>query len=111
MTGNEAEPAIPQETPACFETDPVSKHLTPSRSLRLRTGMDLDRAMRLASDLEDAELVLRYLNGQSRGLRKTRSHDGRQAGVAFRKPCEIGISYISSASRSGDIAARPGFLR
>jgi hypothetical protein len=40
------------------------EYQTPSRSLGLRAGVNLDKALRLASDLEDAEIVLGLERGR-----------------------------------------------
>lgn len=40
------------------------EYQTPSRSLGLRAGVNLDKALRLASDLEDAEMVLSLERGR-----------------------------------------------
>jgi hypothetical protein len=40
------------------------EYRTPSRSLGLRAGVNLDKALQLASDLEDAEIVLDLERGR-----------------------------------------------
>jgi predicted transcriptional regulator len=40
------------------------EYQTPSRSLGLRAGVNLDKALQLASDLEDAEIVLDLERGR-----------------------------------------------
>jgi hypothetical protein len=40
------------------------EYQTPSRSLGLRAGVNLDKALQLASDLEDAEVVLDLERGR-----------------------------------------------
>jgi len=40
------------------------EYRTPARSLGLRAGVDLDKALQLASDLEDAEIVLDLERGR-----------------------------------------------
>lgn len=40
------------------------EYQTPSRSLGLRAGVNLDKALQLASDLEDAEIVLGLERGR-----------------------------------------------
>jgi hypothetical protein len=42
----------------------VREYRTPSRSLGLRAGVDLDKALQVASDLEDAEIVLDLERGR-----------------------------------------------
>lgn len=59
MTDQEAEPTAKRYSPTDFETTSASKYSTPSRPLGLRTGVALDKALRLASDQEDAEIVCR----------------------------------------------------
>ena len=45
-------------------THRASPYRTPARSLGLRAGTDLDQALRLASDIEDAEIVQGLERGQ-----------------------------------------------
>lgn len=40
------------------------EYRTPSRSLGLRAGVNLDKALQLAADLEDAEIVLDLERGR-----------------------------------------------
>jgi hypothetical protein len=40
------------------------EYRTPSRSLGLRAGVNLDKALQVASDLEDAEIVLDLERGR-----------------------------------------------
>lgn len=40
------------------------EYRTPARSLGLRAGVDLDKALQMASDLEDAEIVLGLERGR-----------------------------------------------
>jgi hypothetical protein len=40
------------------------EYRTPSRSLGLRAGVDLDKALQAASDLEDAEIMLDLERGR-----------------------------------------------
>lgn len=40
------------------------EYRTPSRSLGLRAGVNLDKALQLASDLEDAEIVMELERGR-----------------------------------------------
>jgi hypothetical protein len=40
------------------------EYQTPSRSLGLRAGVNLDKALQMASDLEDAEIVLDLERGR-----------------------------------------------
>ncbi|HET6192034.1 MAG TPA: hypothetical protein VFE59_34125 [Trebonia sp.] len=40
------------------------EYRTPSRSLGLRAGVNLDKALQLASDLEDAEIVMDLERGR-----------------------------------------------
>jgi hypothetical protein len=42
----------------------MREYRTPSRSLGLRAGVNLDKALALASDLEDAEIVIGLERGR-----------------------------------------------
>lgn len=42
----------------------VHEYQTPSRSLGLRAGVNLDKALQLAADLEDEEIVLELERGR-----------------------------------------------
>jgi hypothetical protein len=64
MSSQEAEPSASGDTSTHFPTGSASKYRMRPRSLRLRAEVDLDKALRLASDLEDADILLGWSSTQ-----------------------------------------------